>query len=246
MQVVIFNSGLGKRMEAATQGTHKAMVALEGHNETIFERQVRLLHEAGLKNFIITTGPFKEQIQAVFDKSCYQDCEVAFVENPLYATTNYIYSFYLARTLITDDILLLHGDLVFNRRFLQRILKAGNISCAAVDRKAALPEKDFKARVAGNLVKEVRVDIFDKDCFAFQPFYRLCLEDARAWLAEVVRFVERGETEVYAENALNKITESVQISEFSYADDFVAEIDTPEDLTLVSQKVRHFDLREQA
>ncbi|MCL2745949.1 MAG: NTP transferase domain-containing protein [Coriobacteriia bacterium] len=242
MQVVIFNSGLGKRMGEATKATHKAMVPLVGHGgETIFERQIRLLVEAGLKDFVITTGPFKDQIESVFDKPEYKNLKVAFVENPLYATTNYIYSFYLARDYINDDALVLHGDLVFNRDFLQKMLDAPEGSWAAVDKAASQPEKDFKVRVKDGLVKEVRIDIFDKDCYAFQPFYRLRAADMQAWIDEIVRFVEADDTGVYAENALNTITDRVAIQELSYRDDFVAEIDTLEDLSSVSAAISQFD-----
>jgi len=245
MQVVIFNSGLGNRMGELTENTHKAMVSLEGYDgETIFERQIRLLSEAGLTDFIITTGPFKEQLEGVFDKPAYKDLNVTFVENSLYATTNYIYSFYLARNHIEGDVLILHGDLVFDRGFLQRILEVDDdISCAAVDKAAVQPEKDFKVRVKDGLVKEVRIDIFDDDCFAFQPFYRLRSDDVKAWLDEVVNFVERDETGVYAENALNEITDNIRIEELSYSDDFVAEVDTLEDLLDVSRAIQHYDKR---
>ncbi|MCL2379422.1 MAG: NTP transferase domain-containing protein [Coriobacteriia bacterium] len=242
MQVVIFNSGLGVRMGDAGKKTHKAMFPLEGHGgETIFERQIRLLSDAGLKDFVITTGPFKDQLEAVLDNPQYSNLNVELVENPVYATTNYIYSLYLARDFITDDVLSIHGDLVFSPGFLQRILSAEDTSCAAVDRQAALPDKDFKARISNGLIKEVAVDIFDSDCVAFQPFYRLRADDMQAWMAEVVRFVDDGKTGVYAENALNRLTDHLQISELSYTDDYVAEVDTLEDLSAVSKEVKLFD-----
>ncbi|MCL2403166.1 MAG: NTP transferase domain-containing protein [Coriobacteriia bacterium] len=243
MQVVIFNSGIGRRMGELTETTHKAMVPLEGHGETIFERQIRLLSEVGLKDFIITTGPFKGQIEGIFDQPAYKDLNVTFVENPVYATTNYIYSFFLAREHLKEDALVLHGDLVFNKRFLQRMLELENDSSyAAVDKSADQPDKDFKVRIKDGLVKEVRIDIFDEDCFAFQPFYRLRHEDLMAWMDEIVSFIDRDITGVYAENALNEISDRVQIKELSYSDDYVAEVDTLEDLANVSRAVRKYDL----
>ena len=49
-----------------------------------------------------------------------------FVENPIYDKTNYIYSMYLAREYLKDDILLLHGDLVFDKKLY-------GVSYSAVD-----------------------------------------------------------------------------------------------------------------
>ena len=47
---------------------------------------------------------------------------VSFVANEVYDKTNYIYSMHLARELLDDDVLMLHGDLVFNRAALGGIL----------------------------------------------------------------------------------------------------------------------------
>lgn len=247
MQVVIFNSGIGKRMGESTKSTHKAMTPLidaKGQTtETIFERQIRLLSAAGLKDFIITTGPFEDQIKSVFDKEEYKDLSVEFVHNPLYATTNYIYSMYLARKYIKGDVLMLHGDLVFNDRYLQLVMDAakdGARSIGAVDKQAQQPEKDFKARIVDDKITEIAVDIFDENCYAFQPFYYLRSQDIDRWMSEVVDFINTGQLGVYAENALNQISNTVHIYGLSYSDNYVAEIDTPEDLAEVSSQILKF------
>ena len=61
MKAIIFNSGLGKRMGELTAHCHKSMVRLQNH-EAIFERQLRILHESGITEFVVTVGPFKEQL----------------------------------------------------------------------------------------------------------------------------------------------------------------------------------------
>ncbi len=58
MKAVIFNSGLGNRMEAFTQKNHKSMARLKD-GETIFHRQIRLLSLEGITDFIVTTGPLR-------------------------------------------------------------------------------------------------------------------------------------------------------------------------------------------
>ena len=63
MKAVIFNSGLGHRMGDMTQLQHKSMTRLKD-GETIFHRQIRLLSAEGIRDFIITTGPFEEQLKA--------------------------------------------------------------------------------------------------------------------------------------------------------------------------------------
>ena len=54
MKALIYNSGLGKRMGDLTKDKPKSMVELK-NGETIFERQLRLLRECGIKDVIVTT-----------------------------------------------------------------------------------------------------------------------------------------------------------------------------------------------
>ena len=67
MKAIIFNSGIGNRMGFLTKNNPKCMVKLY-NGETIFERQIRILSGCGIKDFIITTGPFKEQLEKIASK----------------------------------------------------------------------------------------------------------------------------------------------------------------------------------
>lgn len=244
MKAVIFNSGLGKRMGEYTKCGHKSMVRILS-GEAIFERQLRMLSECGITEFVVTVGPFKEQLIEASRAPHLSHCNFTFVENPVYDTTNYIYSMYLARDYIDDDVIMLHGDLVFDRELLKAVLSDPQPNIATVNRKRALPEKDFKARVKDGRIQEVSISIFDPDCFAFQPMYKLDKATISAWLARVCDFVDAGNCGVYAENAMNEIFPSLDVREFSYENYFIDEIDCPEDLERVSSEIRRFDFREQ-
>lgn len=242
MKAVIFNSGLGKRMGELTKNNHKSMVKLN-NGETIFERQIRILSECGITDFLITSGPFEEQLKDVV--SHFPNLHFTFVKNPIYDKTNYIYSMYLARQYFNDDVLTLHGDLVFDRKLIYDILSDPRPNLATTNHKKKLPEKDFKARVIDGKIVEVGINIFDGNCCAFQPCYKLSYENIQKWLTNVSSFIEKGIDGVYAENAFNEISGSIPIDEFSYEDYYIDEVDTPLDLERVSQEIRLFDFKEQ-
>lgn len=244
MKAVIFNSGLGKRMGALTEDKHKSMVRLQ-NDEAIFERQLRLLHECGVNEFVVTVGPFKEQLIQASKAPHLRGCQFTFVENPIYDKTNYIYSMYLAREYFTGDLLMLHGDLVFNRRLAQKIIDSEIPSLACVNRAKALPEKDFKARVVNGCIHEVSIHIFDENCFAFQPFYKLSAAHAAVWVKQVEAFIAAGEDQCYAENALNEILPQLDVNAFGYEEDFIDEVDNEADWKRVSAQIRRFDFNEQ-
>lgn len=238
MKAIIFNSGLGSRMVGLTEKNPKCMVKLY-NGETIFERQIRILSECGIKDFIVTTGPFKEQLYEVADK--FKDLNFKFVANDDYKNTNYIVSMNNANEYLDDDVLLLHGDLVFNKNLVVKLLNNKNKSVCLYNEEKKLPEKDFKGRFRDNKLLEVSVNIFDNDCYAFQPLYKLEKKDLQLWKDKVSEFVENGNVKVYAENALNEITDRVNIVGMSYKDDYIDEIDNVEDYKRVSVEIEEFD-----
>ena len=204
MKALIFNSGLGKRMGQLTENNPKSMVRLDS-GETIFERQLRVLKDCGITDFVITVGPFKEQLIEVSQREEYRDLKFTFVENPVYDQTNYIYSMYLAKDYLNDDFLMLHGDLVFNKELVEEMISDPIPSICLYNEEKALPEKDFKGRFENGLLREVSINIFDSDCYAFQPLYKLSKADMNAWLSKVDEFITNGVNSVYAENALNRV-----------------------------------------
>ena len=241
MKAIIFNSGLGKRMGNLTKNNPKSMVKLY-NGETIFARQIRILSECGIKEFIITTGPFKEQLEEASQK--FTNCKFQFVHNPLYQETNYIYSMYLAKDYLDDDVLLLHGDLVFNKKLVEKILNDKHSSVGLINEDKKLPEKDFKAKVKNNLLKEVSINIFDSDCYAFQPLYKLAKDDLNKWNLQIEKYVKENNVNVYAENALNDILDEINITTISYKDYYIDEIDNEEDYLRVNKEIEKFDKNE--
>ena len=238
MKAIIFNSGVGNRKGDFTKNNHKSMAQLK-NGETIFHRQLRLLSAEGIKDFIITTGPFADQLKATAAE--FPELNFTFVNNDIYDQTNYIYSMFLARDYIDDDMLFLHGDLVFNKKLAHDMINSEDASCAAVNFSKALPEKDFKGRVRDGKILEVSINIFDEDCFAFQPFYKLSKATASAWVGKVVEFIHKGENKCYAENALNEIFEALNVRAFSYEGYYVDEIDNLDDHARVTADILPFD-----
>ena len=238
MKAVIFNSGLGNRMGEFTTNNHKSMARLR-NGETIFHRQIRLLSAEGIRDFIVTTGPFEDQL--ISEICDFPDLNFTFVRNDIYYKTNYIYSMYLAREHMDDDLVVLHGDLVFNRKLVRDVLNCPDKNTGTVNFKKALPEKDFKARVQDGKVMEVSIHIFDKDCFAFQPFYKMDKATAAAWIARVEQFIEKGENKCYAENALNEIFPQLNVRAFDYDGYYIDEIDNLTDYARVTEEILPFD-----
>ena len=76
MKAIIFNSGVGNRMGDFTRNNHKSMTLLK-NGETIFHRQIRILSAEGIKDFVITTGKFEEQLKAVAENNGFMPVEAS-------------------------------------------------------------------------------------------------------------------------------------------------------------------------
>lgn len=244
MKALIFNSGIGKRMGELTAHCPKSMVHLY-NDETIFERQIRLLQEAGITEVVITTGPYPEMLKDICSKPCYRNMHFEFPHNEIYDASNYIYSMYKAKDLLDDDILMMHGDLVFDRSLIPSLLKNREPNTCLINKYKPLPEKDFKGRIVDNELREVGINIFDDNCYAFQPLYKLSKKVMNVWLDNVIKFVENNNINVYAENAFNEVSKGLGIRPVSYANHFIDEVDNKDDLAKVNKDIEQWDFKKQ-
>lgn len=239
MKALILNSGLGSRMGVLTSEHPKCMTEISSH-ETILSRQLRLIADSGIEEVVITTG-YYDSVLVGYCNSLNLPLHFTFVKNPIYDQTNYIYSIYCAREYLEDDIILMHGDLVFEGEVFDRILASPN-SSMTVSSTLPLPEKDFKAQVRDGKIMAVGVDIFN-DAMEAQALYKLNKADWKIWLDKIIEFCEAGNTKAYAENALNELNGAVNIYALDVQNLLCSEIDNPEDFAVVCNKLKEIESR---
>ena len=226
MKALILNSGLGSRMESYTKEHPKCMTELT-EGDTILSRQLKLLKAQGIYDIVITTGYFDEVLMK-YCNSLELKMNINFVNNPIYDKTNYIYSIYLARDFLNSDL--------FEEEVLDKLLQSKE-SCMKISSTVALPEKDFKAVIYNGRVRKVGIEFFDNAVEA-QPIYKLKLSDLNIWMDRIVDFCENGKRNCYAEVALNEVTDQCCIMGVDVKDLLCTEIDTPDDLMKVREKLR--------
>lgn len=239
MKVLILNSGLGSRMGVLTSEHPKCMTEIFA-TETILSRQLRQIADAGITEVVMTTGLF-DSVLVNYCNSLDLPLHFTFVRNPVYDKTNYIYSIYCAREYLDDDIILMHGDLVFENEVFDKVVNS-ETSCMTISSTLPLPEKDFKAQIKGGKVMKVGVDIFN-DAMEAQALYKLNKDDWKVWLNKIVEFCKTGNTGVYAENALNELNGAANIFALDVKNLLCSEIDTPADLAVVSEKLKEIENR---
>ena len=238
MKALILNSGLGKRMGSITKDQPKCMTQISDNN-SILSYQLEILNDLNIYDIVITTGYYNNILED-YCKQKFPSLEIKFINNPLFDSTNYIYSIYLSREFLNDDLLLMHGDLVFEKKVLSELISKKN-SSMTISTKLPLPEKDFKAVIKNGMIRRIGVEFFDNARTA-QPLYFLKKKDWLTWLNSIVAFCEKGDVNCYAENAFNVVSDTIELIPYDYEYMLCEEIDTEEDLIRVKEKMRYMGI----
>ena len=122
MRAIILAAGSGLRLGQHTKDIPKALLDLNG--KSILERQISLLRQHGINEIFVVTGYQRK-------KHTLKDIEYIF--NPRYAETEQLASMMVARTKISDDVLVIFGDIVFDEQILQQILVSNDDIGIAID-----------------------------------------------------------------------------------------------------------------
>ena len=234
MKAIILASGVGRRLRPLTDRYPKSLLRVGG--KTLIDYQLEALEKHGICDIVITTGHLSKKLEDHVRKT--SAASIQFVHNPEYERTNYIYSLWLTKGLVDEDIILLHGDLLFDSVLIQKLLEArGNR--VLVNRQVLSPEKDFKALIKRGRVVRIGVNLSGPGTFFCAPLYRFSKADFLLWLDKIEDFVRQGKVDCYAEDAFNEISAEVLLRPL-YFKEFCMEIDTRADL----EKTRRYLRRE--
>jgi len=162
MQALILAAGTGSRLGKHTKENTKCMLEING--STLIEQALDKLSNIGIKKLILVVGYKKENLIAHLGNK-YKNIEIEYVENPIYDTTNNIYSLYLAKEqLAQDDTILLESDLLFEEKIIADLINDKRPSLAVVDK--------YQAWMDGTAVTLANDDsilgFYGKKAFRFQ------------------------------------------------------------------------------
>jgi len=132
MQAIILAAGMGKRLGKYTRNGTKCMVQVNG--KSLIERALEALMAAGLRRVVLVVGYRADTLKS-FLEGRYPSLELVYITNEVYATTNNIYSLWLARDYLSaDDTLLLESDLIFQPEIIAQLLADPEPNLAVVSK----------------------------------------------------------------------------------------------------------------
>ena len=99
------------------------MVEVAG--QKLIDRAITAIKKAGIKRFVIVTGYQGDNLKKYILDNYSGQLDFVFIDNKDYATTNNIYSFYLAKEeLKKDDVILLESDIIFDEDLIKDVLES--------------------------------------------------------------------------------------------------------------------------
>ncbi len=130
MQALILAAGMGRRLGELTRSNTKCMV--EVHGKSLIIRMLEQLSELPINRIVLVIGYEGKKVRDLVGDS-FKSVPVVYIENPIYESTNNIYSLYLAKDyLLEDDTILLESDLIIDSRILIDLINNPYPSLAVV------------------------------------------------------------------------------------------------------------------
>jgi choline kinase len=186
MTAVILAAGRGGRLRAVAGERPKCLIRIG--DITLLERQIHSLRAAGMDRIVVVTGYRDDRVRAVVGP------HVDIVHNGRYASTNSLYSLWLARECLAGGGLILNGDVLFHRRLLIDLLTAHYEDALLVSTpQSPFTDEEMKVRIRRGKVVEITKTLPDAEADAENVgIAKFGADGALALVDDVSRLVATG------------------------------------------------------
>jgi choline kinase len=223
MRAVILAAGESRRLLELTRDIPKCLLEVGG--KSLLEHQVEALREAGVDGITVVTGHAEKPLRDVGGPS------LDYLRNAEYATTNSIYSLWLARDAAAGGFVLMNGDVLFDPRLLRRLLSDPREDVLTYDPESILEEEEMKLRLEGNRVAEMSKDLdADRAHGENVGLLKFGAEGTEALMTELEDIIAGGTVKTWAPFAFDRLCRKRPLHALSTDGLPWIEIDFPEDL----------------
>lgn len=197
---VVLAAGRGRRLRPLTDDTPKTLLRVGrapilGH---IFEA----LEETGYRTVTMVLGYEAEQIRSYCEEEEY-DFEFEYVYNEEFASTNNIYSLWLARERLLDGFTLINSDTVFPSAFLDDLTSVDG-SRLVIDRQKQLADEEMCVRIRDGRLRAIGKELDDASG-EYIGVGKLTADCAERLVAYLDEYVDDGRVDEWYEAVFDRL-----------------------------------------
>src|SRR3954462_13296532 len=219
MDALILAAGSGRRLR---HDRPKCLVDLGG--KYLIDHQLYALAWAGVDRVVVVAGYRCDEVRAALPPG------VTVLVNDDYAQTNSLYSFWLAREQIGEEVLVLNSDVLFHPVIARALVRRPR-SALAYDSRSGREEEEMKVIIrGGGLAVMSKTLAPDRSCGENVGMVRLAGAATEAASDAAGLLIAAGRSQDWVTAAFSRIARAHRIDCMDVAGLPWAEIDVPEDL----------------
>jgi choline kinase len=227
---ILLAAGSAKRLLDLTASRPKCLLDVGG--STLLEHQIRSLRRVGIDDIVVVTGYRAEMIENGYG------ADARFVRNPIFDTTNSLYSLHLALSEVRGGFVLANADVLFHPDLLARLVSSPHPDALLYERNPNLGDEEMKVRVVDGDVKALDKNLppgsYDGENLGVVKF---SARGAERLAIEVGKLVDDGQVNAWAPRAFHAMCGDHPIRAIATAGLPWIEIDFPADLVRAREQI---------
>ncbi len=242
MRALILAAGVGRRLGPRAETDPKVLLRFDGRS--LLERHLQLLHAGGVDEVVLGVGFEAGRVTAELDRLSLDGAmRISTVFNPDYARGSVVTIWSLRDALSAGgDVLVMDGDVLYDRRMLKRLLSTHHRNCFLLDRDVEPGEEPMKLAMKDGVPVDFRKTLERPHDFYGESvgFFRLDQSAARDLAGAAKVLIDAGRDGEYFEEALRDVLLASLPGRFGVEDVTGLpwiEIDFPEDVVRAEREI---------
>ena len=127
MKAIILAAGFGSRLYPLTKNAPKGLLKVV--NQPAILRQIRQIRNFGIQDITVVLGFHANQFKKILDQ------KIKIYYSPHFKTTGSLYSLWIARREINNNLYILNSDFVYEHKFLEELRNNFPIATSVMKKK---------------------------------------------------------------------------------------------------------------
>ena len=235
MRAVILAAGVGKRLWPVTQHKPKCLIEIGG--QTLLSRYLEVLASVQIRDVTIVVGYKQEMIRAAVGTQ-HRGVSISYLVNEEFHRGS-ISSLWIARSALTDDVVIMDADVLFHREILRRLVASPFTNCLLMDDTVKQTVEECMVVVAGGRVIALSKKLPERYDVAGEGvgFLKVRRADTAHVIGSLKGYIDQGRWEMEYEDGLLQYFQDVKVGHEKIGGLPWTEIDFPEDITRAEREI---------